>query len=59
MIQVKANDNNGLSKNSALDAFQIRSVSESRFVKKIGKVFSRELTKIKDALSIVLALDQS
>ena len=36
MVRVDADRENGLSKSSAADAFQVRSVSEQRFVQRLG-----------------------
>lgn len=38
MIKIEPSSQNGLTKASSIDCFQIRSVSESRFVKKLGTV---------------------
>ncbi len=38
MIKLSPNKTNGLSKDSAADCFQIRSVSEDRLIKKIGTI---------------------
>jgi len=39
MIKIEPNEQNNLSKISAIDCFQIRCVSENRFVKKLGIYF--------------------
>ena len=36
MVHIEPNDENGLSKESAADCFQVRSVSQVRLIKKIG-----------------------
>jgi len=56
MIKISANEVNGLNKSSSADCFQVRSVSEKRFVKKIGEINSLELTQIKAGLSKVLSI---
>jgi mRNA interferase MazF len=38
MVKIEPNNQNNLTKNSAADCFQIRSVSKDRFIKKVGKV---------------------
>ena len=38
MIKIDPDKNNGLSKTSSADCFQIRSLSQQRFVKKMGYV---------------------
>lgn len=56
MIKLESNSTNGLNKTSCADCFQIRSVSEERFMKKIGEINSRQKDKIKDALAKVLSI---
>jgi len=57
MVYVKPDTLNNLSKESAADCFQIRSLSEERFIKKLGKISVSNLADIKDALSKVLAIE--
>ena len=38
MIKIEPNDKNGLRKDSSADCFQIRSISEKRFIKRLGKI---------------------
>jgi mRNA interferase MazF len=38
MTKVEPSNDNGLSKTSAADAFQVRSVSKDRFVEKLGNI---------------------
>lgn len=47
---------NGLQKPSAADAFQVRSVSNARLVRRIGKVSTPHLELIEQALAIVWRL---
>ena len=56
MVKVEANSRNGLNKDSAIDTFQIRSVSESRFIQKIGMISDPEMQLVSEALRIVLAI---
>jgi mRNA interferase MazF len=56
MIKLEPNPSNGLTKHSAADCFQIRSVSEDRLIKKIGSIDDKSLDQIKIALSSVLGL---
>jgi len=56
MVNIQPDSTNNLSKESAADCFQIRSLSEERFVKKIGKISAGNLEEIKDALSKVLTI---
>jgi mRNA interferase MazF len=57
MVYIKPDSINNLTKVSAADCFQIRSISEERFIRKIGKISSENLEDIKDALSKVLAIE--
>jgi mRNA interferase MazF len=56
-VKVTPNKRNNLSKVSAVDAFQVRSVSQQRFVRKIGKLSDEEMLAITDALACVLKID--
>jgi len=56
MTKIESNDNNGLAKTSAADAFQVRSVSQERFVRKLGKVSNEQISEISEALGIVLKI---
>ncbi len=47
---------NNLYKESAADCFQIRSVSERRFVKQVGNITPDQLAKIEIALAQVLSI---
>ena len=57
MIKIEPNSKNGLTKNSSADCFQIRSISEQRFVKRLGKISSSDLEEIKIGLSKVLSIE--
>lgn len=57
MVKIKPDNITNLPKESAADCFQIRSLSEERFVKKIGRISSKNLDEIKDALSKVLTIE--
>mgnify|MGYP006286394941 CR=1 FL=1 len=57
MIKIEPDSSNGLSKDSAADCFQVRSVSKDRFVRKIGQVPDIVLDDIKKGLSKVLSID--
>jgi|AutmiccommuBRH23_1029490.scaffolds.fasta_scaffold00064_62 mRNA interferase MazF len=56
MVKVLPNQNTGLTKNSAIDLFQIRSVSISRFIKQVGiideKTMQSALEAVKDVIEI-------
>lgn len=57
MVYVNPDNMNNLTKESAVDCFQIRSISEERFIKKIGRISSAHLEEIKYALSQVLTIE--
>jgi mRNA interferase MazF len=57
MVRIPPDPVNNLTKESVADCFQIRSLSEERFVSKIGKVNSGNLDEIKEALSKVLSIE--
>jgi len=56
MVKITPSSNNGLSKNSSADCFQVRSVSEERFVKRIGCLTQGQMEEISHGLSAVLQL---
>jgi mRNA interferase MazF len=53
MRQLAPNAENGLSKLSAADAFQVKSVSINRFQRKIGTVTDEQLDNICEAIESV------
>ncbi len=57
MIKIEANRKNGLTKNSSADCFQVRSVSQERFVKKIGSLSIDVMNEIREGLSKVLSIE--
>ena len=59
MVKLMADRQNNLSKESAADCFQIRSVAEERCLRKIGKVDNEILVLIRKALAAVLSIDMS
>jgi mRNA interferase MazF len=54
MVRIEPDSANGLSKTSAADAFQIRSVSQARFVNRIGRISDVHLQEILGAIQIVI-----
>jgi mRNA interferase MazF len=56
MVKIIPDDANGLTKLSSIDCFQIRSVSDIRYVKKIGEITPAIAEKIKSSLSKVLSI---
>ena len=57
MIKIEPNKQNNLSKISAIDCFQIRCVSEHRFVQQLGSIDEQIGNEIKIALTKVLSID--
>ncbi len=58
MVKISPEGANGLTKVSAGDCFQIRSVAEERLVKYLGVVNEEQMEQIKKALLLVLNLDK-
>ncbi len=56
MVKIEPDNENNLTKLSSADCFQVRSVSENRFDKKIGKINSTCLSLIEIGLSNVLKI---
>lgn len=56
MVRIEADKANGLTKKSSADAFQVRSVSRERFVKRLGRITEIQLDEIAEALAIVLKI---
>lgn len=51
-VPLRKNNRNGLSKDSTADAFQVKSVSIKRFIRKQGAVSSAALTDVVAALAL-------
>jgi mRNA interferase MazF len=58
MIAINPSKQNGLTKKSSIDCFQIRSVSKSRLVKQIGHVTSNEISLIQEGIIRVVGYDK-
>jgi mRNA interferase MazF len=56
MVQIDPDTMNGLSKTSAADAFQIRSVSQVRFVNRLGRISNDQLREILKAIQTVIGV---
>lgn len=57
MVKIEPDNQNMLKKPSAIDTFQIRSISTMRLVKKIGSVPSEVLDEVKAAIKAVIDID--
>ena len=56
MVRIEPNTVNGLSKLSAVDTFQVRSLAQQRFVRQLGSVDAQQLQAISTDLALVLGL---
>ena len=56
LVRVAPSADNGLEHTSAADAFQVRSVSEARFVRRLGRVAAPDLERLGRAIALVLEL---
>lgn len=56
LVRLLPDSENGLGKPSAADAFQVRSVSQKRFVRRLGSLSDTALKAITDALGLVLCI---
>ena len=56
MVSIEPTKENGLTKKSAIDLFQIRSVSQQRLNHKMGKVSNDILVKCRQSLDIVFEI---
>jgi mRNA interferase MazF len=52
--QIEPTNDNGLSKRSAVDTFQVRSVSQQRLIKQIGTLSDETMDEVSKALGLVL-----
>ena len=57
MVKIDPNGHNNLTKASAIDCFEIRSISTRRFLRKIGSVSPKMVNKIKTAVRAVIDAD--
>ena len=55
-VGLDASGSNGLTKKSSADTFQVRSISQTRLVEKMGEVTDEEMHRIKEGLKICLDL---
>ncbi len=54
MVKISPTGMNGLFKDSAADTFQIRSVSTTRFVRKVGEIMQDEMNRIVNSIGLVI-----
>ncbi len=55
-VPLNPSKDNGISKESVADCFQVKSISKERFVKRLGKLSAKEMEKVKLGLIKVLDL---
>jgi mRNA interferase MazF len=56
-VPLEPNPKNGLKKKSAIDCFQVRSLSHNRFTDKIGDITPSEINFIKKAIALILDIE--
>ena len=54
MIAINPSKQNGLSKKSSIDCFQIRSVSKNRLIKQIGHISFSEILQVQEGIIKVI-----
>lgn len=57
ITKVEPDKDNGLTKVSSADSFQIRSISQERFIRQIGSVSETVVDEIRIGLMKVLSID--
>lgn len=57
MIRIEPNNKSGITKESSADCFQVRSLSQDRFIKRLGKLPDTIMDEIRIGLSKVLSID--
>jgi mRNA interferase MazF len=56
MVRLEPDTENRLGKPSVADTFQVRSVAQERFVRRLGKLSDRAMQEITKALAVVLSI---
>lgn len=57
MVKIEPTSKNGLTKESSADCFQVRSLSQRRFVERLGELPEPVMDEIRIGLSKVLSID--
>jgi len=57
MVRIDPEPSNGLSKTSAADTFQVRSISIRRFAQQLGKLTDNQMQEISFSLAVVFQMD--
>lgn len=56
MVRLEPSAENGLSKPSAADTFQVRSISQQRLIRQLGILSDEQMQNISKALAVVLSI---
>ncbi len=56
MVKIETNSRNNLTKDSAADCFQVRSLSNNRLIRKLGEVDSVIMLQVEKGLAKILAI---
>lgn len=56
MVRIEPDTSNGLDKTSGADAFQVRSVAQQRFLRRLGTLSDANLEQVIKALAVVLRI---
>jgi mRNA interferase MazF len=59
MVFIPSSSSNGLQKNSAANAFQLKSVSEERFIKQLGVIAQSQVEEIAIAVALCIGYSSS
>jgi mRNA interferase MazF len=57
MIKVEPDAQNGLEKTSSADTFQVRSLAQERFVRRLGMLNPRLLSQVSAGLGLILEIE--
>jgi mRNA interferase MazF len=57
MIAINPSNQNGLTKKSSIDCFQVRSVSKNRLIKQIGFITFQEMLKVQEGIVKVIGYE--
>ena len=58
MIKINPTNQNGLTKKSSIDCFQVRSVSNNRLIKRLGHITFPEILQVKEGIAKVVGYDK-
>jgi len=58
MIKIEPSNQNGLTKKSSIDCFQIRSVSKNRLIKRIGHITFQEFLQVQEGIVKVIGYNE-